>query len=82
MLIDAGEPTAASMLVDTLTRLGIEKIDYLVASHPHIDHVGGMPAVLAAFPVAQAMTSYVDYDTATNQAFLSALDAKMFRAAG
>lgn len=76
MLIDAGEPTASSMLVDTLTRLGIDKIDYLVASHPHIDHVGGMPAVLAAFPVAEAMTSYVDYGTATNQAFLSALDAQ------
>lgn len=72
MLIDAGEPTAAPMVVEALTRLGIERIDYLVASHPHIDHVGGMPAVIAAFDVGEVYTSYLEYPTNTNKSFLAA----------
>jgi beta-lactamase superfamily II metal-dependent hydrolase len=46
-LIDAGSdaPLAA------LASLGVERIDLLLATHPHADHIGGMADVLEAFPV-------------------------------
>lgn len=44
---DAGERT----VVPFLRHRGVRKLDYLVVTHPHGDHLGGVPAVLAAFPV-------------------------------
>ena len=37
--------------MDYLKSQGVEKLDYLVMTHPHADHIGGMPEVLEAFPV-------------------------------
>ncbi len=45
---DAGERT----VVPFLRHMEVEKIDYLVLSHPHGDHLGGVSAVLGAVPVA------------------------------
>ncbi|MBQ6672861.1 MAG: MBL fold metallo-hydrolase [Spirochaetales bacterium] len=54
MLIDAGRPEYAPVLVENLRRLGIEKLDYVMLSHMHIDHYGSLwsaNGVLANFPV-------------------------------
>ena len=42
MLIDAGMPDYAPVLIGNLERLGVKKIDYLLISHPHEDHAGGI----------------------------------------
>ena len=42
MLIDAAMPDYAPILIRNLERLGVKKIDYLVLSHQHSDHVGGI----------------------------------------
>ena len=49
MLIDAGDASAGPGVVKYLQAQGVKKIDILVASHPHEDHIGGMPAVFNAF---------------------------------
>lgn len=49
-LIDAGTPDAAEGLVSDLRAAGVEELAYVVMTHPHADHIGGMPEVLAAFP--------------------------------
>lgn len=54
MLIDAGETDKGETVVNDISALGCNKITYLVATHPHSDHIGGMPAVLDAFDVANA----------------------------
>ncbi|MDR1128478.1 MAG: MBL fold metallo-hydrolase [Treponema sp.] len=36
---------AAHRILAFLSDLGIGKIDYFVLSHPHIDHIGGFPAI-------------------------------------
>lgn len=74
MLLDAGHPDSSDIVVKTLKDLGIEKIDYLVASHPHIDHIGGVPAVLEEFSVGTAYRSYVEYTTKTYQNYVNALE--------
>ena len=40
MLIDAGTSEAGGSVVSYLKEQGINKINYLVATHPHADHVG------------------------------------------
>lgn len=51
MLIDGGNVDDSQMVVAYLLEQGIESLDAVICSHAHEDHVGGLPAVLAAFPV-------------------------------
>jgi competence protein ComEC len=51
ILVDAGEPDAG--VVAALRRNGVRRLDLLVVTHPHLDHVGGAPAVLDALPVGE-----------------------------
>ena len=60
-LIDAGGGDP----VEQLDALGVERIDLLVATHPHADHIGGMEEVLAAYPVRFYMDNGQPHTTAT-----------------
>ncbi len=61
-LIDSGNDPG---IVYLLRHHGIDSIDIVIASHPHADHIGGMPAVLASFPVRFYMDNGVPHTTAT-----------------
>jgi len=50
VLVDTGEPDAD--VVRLLRREGVDRLDLLVITHAHLDHVGGAPAVLDAIPVS------------------------------
>ena len=49
VLVDTGVPGAN--VVRLLRREGVDRLDLLVVTHAHLDHVGGAPDVLAAIPV-------------------------------
>jgi competence protein ComEC len=56
LLVDAGPRSAtfdsgARRIVPYLKREGVRRIEALLLTHPHLDHIGGAPAVLAAFDV-------------------------------
>ena len=76
MLIDAGEASAGATVVSYLQSQGIEKIDYLVATHPHADHIGGMEAVLEAFEVGEVWMPDATENTSTYIGFLDAVKQK------
>lgn len=76
MLIDAGDPAAAGQVVAALKEMGIAHIDYLVASHPHVDHIGGFPAVMQAFSIGQVMTSVLVYPTAYYDAYMAEIETQ------
>ena len=49
MLIDGGPPAASRFIYSILTRdLKLQRLDHLIATHPHSDHVGGLSAALSA----------------------------------
>lgn len=50
-LIDAGTQQSADTLVDDLWAAGVQKLDLVVMTHPHADHIGGMADVLETFTV-------------------------------
>ncbi len=53
MLVDAGDADHGDEAAAYLARMGIDKLDRLVVSHLHADHIGGVPAVLASVKAAQ-----------------------------
>lgn len=76
MLVDAGEASAAGAVLDALEAAQVDKIDYLVASHPHADHIGGMEAVLGAYDVDEVWAPDAPATTLTYEGFLDAIDKK------
>ena len=66
MLIDAAEGDQANKITAYLKQQGVTAIDYLVCTHAHADHCGGMKAVIAAFPVR---TLYSSVTSSSNGAF-------------
>ena len=77
MVLDAGHPQAAEYVTAALDALGVTRIDYLVASHPHIDHIGGFPTLLSRYEVGAIYTSALTYEaSAYYQAFLAAMTDK------
>jgi len=64
ILVDGG-PTSASVLA-YLQGQGVADIDLLVATHPHADHIGGLPDVLGQYQVNEI---WVSGDTATSQTY-------------
>lgn len=51
MLIDAGPAEQGAAVVNYISKLGYTKIDYVVGTHPHTDHIGGLIDVLQSFDV-------------------------------
>ena len=76
MLIDAGEASASQSVLDALEAAGVDEIDYLVATHPHADHIGGMEAVLDAYDVDEVWMPDAPDTTETYEGFLDAVDAE------
>ena len=57
VLIDAGTNEAGETVVAYLKSLGIKRLDFVIATHPDADHIGGMVDVLKAFDVVKFIDS-------------------------
>lgn len=51
MLVDGGTGDAEDDLIQYLKNQGITTLKYVIATHPHEDHIGGLDAVLEEFEV-------------------------------
>lgn len=49
MLVDAGEEDKGTAVFLYLKKQGIKKLDYVIGTHPHSDHIGGMDVVLTKY---------------------------------
>jgi len=46
-----------------MNQVGIDRVNWLVMSHPHSDHIGGLISVAESFPVDTTFDTYLDYDS-------------------
>lgn len=73
VLIDAGDGGAAEKVVRYLHDQDITKIDHLIATHPHENHIGGMIYVLKQFPVGKVYMPKVGHTSRAYQTFLTTI---------
>ncbi len=73
ILIDAGERDQGPKVVQYLQDQGIGKIDLMVATHPHADHIGGLIDVLTFFPVDLVLMPNATHTTKTFRDFSEAI---------
>lgn len=65
-LIDAGTKAGREDLVKYLKKFNIKRIDYLIGTHPHEDHIGGLPEVIRNFEIGKV---YLPNKTNNTQIF-------------
>ncbi len=76
MLIDAGNNSDGDDVVGYLHNQGVNRIDFLVGTHPHSDHIGGLDDVIKAFDIGKFYMPRVINTTQTFEDVLDAADAK------
>jgi competence protein ComEC len=76
LLIDAGPSAASEKLLKYLKKSGVRRIDYLLATHPHEDHIGGIPAVLRKYKTKHFYAPKVTSSTKAFENMVSSLRSK------
>ncbi len=79
MLVDGGPRAAGPLLAARLRELGVGRLDVLVSTHPHEDHIGGLIDVLNAVEVGRVIDSGKVHTSATYERYLPAIDKKNIR---
>jgi len=74
MLIDGGDNGLGEQVLAYLRANGVFHLDYVVATHPHADHIGGLIDVLAQVPVGTLIMPPVAHTTRTFERFLDAIE--------
>ncbi|MFJ8065260.1 MBL fold metallo-hydrolase [Psychrobacillus sp. NPDC096426] len=70
MLVDGGKKEAGKDVVTYLQQQGVEKLDYVVATHPDADHIGGLLAVLNSVEIKNFLDSGKEHTTETYETML------------
>ena len=71
MLIDGGNVGDSQLVVSYLQDQGVKKLDYVVATHAHEDHVGGLAGVLARYQTAAVWCPVEEYDSSCFEDFVT-----------
>ena len=62
VIIDAGENTAKDAVLSYVKKLGITKFDYVIATHPHSDHIGSLDDVIKNYDIGTIIMPQVKDD--------------------
>ena len=83
LLIDGGEAENAQIVTGYIASLGITQLDYVVATHPHSDHIGSLAEVIRTFDVENVIAPRVSDEmipaSSVYKNFLLALKEKGIR---
>lgn len=76
MLIDGGTTSSSETVVNYLIEQGVKDLKYIVGTHPHEDHIGGLVAVLDSFNVENIMLPNVLNTTGVFENLLDSIERK------
>lgn len=76
MLIDCGEASESETVISYLNKQGVSRLDYVIATHPHSDHMGGMSEIILSYDVGEVIMPHLeDEDIPTTRYFENFIDA-------
>ncbi len=76
MLIDGGNDNDGDKIAKYFNKYGINRIDYLIATHPHEDHIGGLSTIVETFDIGNIYMPKVSYDSTAYTNLLETIDSK------
>ena len=76
LLIDGGPADASSKVLGAISKAGCDKLDVLISTHPHADHIGGLARVLDEVPVGKVIDSGKVHTSKTYEGYLEKILAK------
>lgn len=79
MLIDAGTLESGEYIIDFIRDRGISTLDYVIATHPHADHIGIMSKVLDTFDIGEIYMPNATANTLTFEKMLDVIEKKNIR---
>lgn len=74
MLIDAGNNEDGPKLVSYFKELGIKEFEYVIGTHPHEDHIGGLDDIINSFKVNNVLLPEAYTTTKTFTDVLTAIE--------
>ena len=84
MLVDGGSRAAGETVVDYLQELDVTRIDIVVVTHPHADHIGGLITVLTEYSTSQiplVIDSGYEATTVTYRDYITSVGQRTFQTA-
>jgi competence protein ComEC len=79
ILIDGGNKADATAIINYLQSLKIVSIDYLIATHPHEDHIGSLPAIIKKFNIGSIYMPKITHNTKIFEDLLLSIKAKGYK---
>lgn len=76
LLIDAGPNSSTDKLVSYLNKQNIKKLDFVVATHPHEDHIGAMDTIINKYNIGEFYAPKKTTTTKTFESMVNALKSK------
>ena len=80
LLIDTATADKGTAIQNYLTKQGVEKLDYLVLTHPDSDHIGAAAVIITKFEIGRVFVSNFEKDNSTYRKMIQALDDKRLKA--
>jgi beta-lactamase superfamily II metal-dependent hydrolase len=75
MLVDAGNNEDAEVIEDYIDSLGIKKLDYVIGTHPHEDHIGSLDNIIKDYSIGEAFMPAISHTSKSYKDVIKAFEA-------